>query len=110
MSKYEQIDESSSSVNVSTDSCGETLIPENDEFFPKCDTFSIGIQATKKSTREKGTQFKDATIRKKFTQTVNDITYNTISQKQRHILEIVWNQEKMTTLVNQVLREQNKKL
>ena len=79
LSIYEQIDESSSSVNVSTDSCVETLIPENDDFLPKCDTLSIGTQTTNKSTREKGTQYKDATIRNKFTQTVNVITYNTIS-------------------------------
>ena len=32
-----------------------------------------------KITREKGTQYKDATIRSKFTQTVNIITYNMIS-------------------------------
>ena len=74
LSRYEQIDESSFSVNVSTDSCVETLTPENDDYFPKCDTLSIGTQTTKKSTRER-----DATIRNKFTQTVNVITYNTIS-------------------------------
>ena len=76
LSRYEQINESSSSVNVS---CVETLIPENDDFFPKCDTLSIGTPTTKKSTREKGTQYKDATIRNKFSQTVNVITYNAIS-------------------------------
>ena len=32
-----------------------------------------------KSTREKGTQYKDGTIKNKFTPTVNVITYNTIS-------------------------------
>ena len=79
LSRYEQINESSSSANVSADSCVETLIPENDDFFPKCDTLSIGTQTTKKSTREKGTKYKDATIRNKFTQTVNVITYNTTS-------------------------------
>ena len=79
LSRYEQIDESSSSVNVSTDSCVETLIPESNDFFPKCDTFSIGTQTTKKGTREKGAQYKDATIRNKFTQTVIIATYNTIS-------------------------------
>ena len=52
---------------VSTDSCMDTLIPENNDFFPKCDTISIGMQTTKKSTGEKGTQFKDVTIRNKFT-------------------------------------------
>ena len=79
LSIYEQIDESSSSVNVSTDSCVETLIPENDDSLPKCDTLSIGTQTTKKSTKEKGIQYKDATIRNKFTQAVNVITYNMIS-------------------------------
>ena len=81
LSRYKQIDESSSRVNVSTDSCVETLIPENDDSFPKCYTLSIRTQTTKKSTREKGAQYKDATIRNKFTQTVNVITYNTISIK-----------------------------
>ena len=32
-----------------------------------------------KSTREKGTQYKDATIRNKFTQTLKVMTYYTIS-------------------------------
>ena len=77
LSRYEQIDESSPSVNVITNSCVETLIPENDDFFPKCDTLSTETQTTKK--REKGTQYKDATIRIKFTQTVNVIIYNTIN-------------------------------
>ena len=67
--------------DVRTDSCVETLIPENDDIFPECDTLSIGMQITKKSTREKETQYKDATIRNKFTRTVNVITYNTISIK-----------------------------
>ena len=71
LSRYEQINESSSSVNVGgvetlIDSSVKTLIPENDDFFLKCDTLSIGTQTTKKSTREKGTQYKDATIRNKF--------------------------------------------
>ena len=51
-SRYEQIDESSFSVNVSTDSCVETLIPENNDFFPKCDNLFIETQSTKKSTSE----------------------------------------------------------
>ena len=51
--RYEQIDESYPSVNVSTDSCVETLIPENDDFFPKCDTLSIGTQTTKKVEEKK---------------------------------------------------------
>ena len=79
LSRCEQINESSASVNVSTDSCVETLIPENDNFFPICEIFSTGTQTAKKSTRVKGTQYKDATIKNKFTQTVNVITYNTIS-------------------------------
>ena len=52
-SRYEQINESSSSVNISTDSCEETLIPENDYFFPKRATLSNETQTTKKSKREK---------------------------------------------------------
>ena len=64
-------------MSVLNDSCVKTLIPENNDFFPKCDTLSIGTQTTTKSTREKGTQYKDATIRNKFTHTVNVITYNT---------------------------------
>ena len=52
-SRYEQINESSSSVNISTDSCVETLIPENDDFFPKGATLSTETQTTKKSKREK---------------------------------------------------------
>ena len=35
------------------------LIPENNDFFRKCDTLSIWTQTTKKSTREKRTHFKD---------------------------------------------------
>ena len=35
------------------------LIPENNDFFRKCDTLSIWTQTTKKSTREKETHFKD---------------------------------------------------
>ena len=64
---------------VSTDSCVDTLIPENNDFFPRCDTLSIGMQTTKKSTGKKGTQCKDVTIRNKFTQTINVIIYNMIS-------------------------------
>ena len=68
-------------MSVLNDSCMETLIPENNDFFLKCDTLSIGMQTTKKSTREKGAQYKDATIRNKFTQTINGITYNTIGMQ-----------------------------
>ena len=39
----------------------ETLIPENDDFFPKCNTLTIRTQTAKKSTREKGTQHQDDT-------------------------------------------------
>ena len=42
LSRSEQINESSSSVNVITDSCVENLIPKNDGFFPKRDTLLIG--------------------------------------------------------------------
>ena len=77
--RHEQINESSASANLSTDSWVETLIPENGVLFPICDTLSIGTQRTKKSTREKGTQYKDATIRNNFTQTVSVITCKTIS-------------------------------
>ena len=31
----------------------ETLIPENNDFFPKCDTGSIGTQTTKKVQEKK---------------------------------------------------------
>ena len=68
-------------MSVLNDSCVKTLIPENNDFFPKCDTLSVGTQTTKKSTREKGTQYKDAIIRNKFTHTVNIITYNTRSMQ-----------------------------
>ena len=58
LSRYEQINESSSSVKVSCvetliDSCVETLIPENDDFLPKCDTLSTGTQTTKKVQEKK---------------------------------------------------------
>ena len=53
LSRYDQIDESCFSINVSTDSCVETLIPENDDFLPKCDTLSIGTQTTKKVQEKK---------------------------------------------------------
>ena len=46
---------------------------------PNVTPFPLGRKQPKKSTREKGTQYEDATIRNKFTQTVNVITYNTIS-------------------------------
>ena len=48
LSRYEQINESSSSVNVSTDSCVETLIPENDNFFPYAKFFPLGRKQPKK--------------------------------------------------------------
>ena len=58
----------------------ETVIPEkDDDLLPKCETLSTGTQTSKKGSREKGTQYKDSTIRKKFTQAVNVITYNSIS-------------------------------
>ena len=82
----------------------------DDDLFPKCDTLSIGVQTAKKGTREKETQYKDATISNKFTQTVNMFTYNTISeQTMPHpiLIILVWNQGKRTILGNQALREQN---
>ena len=66
-------------MSVLNHSCVETLIPENNDFFLKYDTLYIGMQTTKKSTREKGTQYQGANIRNKITQTVNIITYNTKS-------------------------------
>ena len=66
-------------MSVLNHSCVETLIPENNDFFLKYDTLYIGMQRTKKSTREKGTQYQGANIRNKITQTVNIITYNTKS-------------------------------
>ena len=45
---------------------------------PNVTPFPLGRKQPK-STREKGTQYKDATIRDKFTQTIIVITYNTIS-------------------------------
>ena len=66
-------------MSALNDSCVKTLLPENNDFFPKRDTLSIGMLTAKKSTREKGTQYKDTTIKNKFTQTVNVITYNKIN-------------------------------
>ena len=57
----------------------EALILESNDFFPKVWHLSIGTQTTTKSTREKETQHKDASIRNKFTQTVIVTTYSTIS-------------------------------
>ena len=48
-------------MSVLNHSCVETLIPENNDFFLKYDTLYIGMQTTKKSTREKGTQYQGAT-------------------------------------------------
>ena len=45
---------------------------------PNATQFPLGRKQPK-STREKGTQYKDATTRNKFAQTVSVITYNTIS-------------------------------
>ena len=52
--------------------------------------FPLGRKQPNKSTREKGTQCKDATTGNKFTQ----------AHKQYHILVLVWNHGKRTTLVN----------
>ena len=75
---------------------------------PNATTFPLG-RKQRKSTREKGRQYKDATLRNKFTQTVSVITYNMISIQTMHIIALVWNQAKRATLVNHVLREQIKK-
>ena len=83
--RYELINESSSRVNISTDNYMETIIAINDDgLFPKCDTLSMGRKQPK-NTREKGTKIKDATIRNKFTETINVIICTAIStQKVPH--------------------------
>ena len=40
-------------MSVLNDSCVETFIPENNDFFPKSDTHSIGTQTTKKVQEKK---------------------------------------------------------
>ena len=40
-------------MSVLNDSCMETLIPENNDFFPECNTHSIGTQITKKVQEKK---------------------------------------------------------
>ena len=40
-------------MSVLNDSCVETLISENNDFFPKCNTHSIGTQTTKKAQEKK---------------------------------------------------------
>ena len=40
-------------MSVLNDSCVETLIPENNDFFPKCNTHSIGTETTKKVQEKK---------------------------------------------------------
>ena len=55
LSRYKQINEDSSSANISADSCVEPVIPETDD---------DGLQ--KKNTWKKATQYKNATIRNKF--------------------------------------------
>ena len=55
LSRYKQINEDSSSANISADCCVEPVITENDD---------DGMQ--KKNTWKKGTQYKNATIRNKF--------------------------------------------
>ena len=72
--------------------------------------FPLGHKQPKKVREKKETQYKDATISNKFTQTVNMFTYNTISeQTMPHpiLIILVWNQGKRTILGNQALREQN---
>ena len=80
----------------------EKIIPENDaDLYTKCDTLSIGTQTAQKSTRERGKQYKNATIRYLL------IRY---AHKKCQILVLAWNQSKTTTLINPVLLEQNKNL
>ena len=62
---YEQLNESPSSVNISTDSCVETTIEENDDdLFHSCDSFPVRHQQQKIALK-KAAQYKDTTIRKK---------------------------------------------
>ena len=64
---YEQLNESPSSVNISTDTVVETTIEENyDDLFHSCDSFSVRHQQQKIALK-KTTQYKDTTIRKKVT-------------------------------------------
>ena len=62
---------------MSNDSYVETVIPKSDDdLLPKYGTLSTETQEAKKRTREKGTQYENATIKKKFIQIVNVITYH----------------------------------
>ena len=64
---YEQLNESSSSVNISTDSCAETTSEENDDdLFHSCDSFPVRHQQ-QNAALKKATQYKDTTIRNKVT-------------------------------------------
>ena len=63
---YEQLNESPSSVNISTDSCVETTIEENDDLFHSCHSFPVRHQQQKIALK-KTTQYKDTTIRNKVT-------------------------------------------
>ena len=47
--------------------------------FSNATPFPLERKQSKNVLREKGAKYKDATIRNKFTQTANVITYNTIS-------------------------------
>lgn len=72
--------------------------------------FPLGHKQPKKVREKKETQYKDATISNKFTQTVNIFTYNTISEETMPnpiLIILVWNQGKRKILGNQVFREQN---
>ena len=51
---YEQLNESYSSVNISTDSCVETTIEENDDdLFQSCDSFQVRHQQQKIALKKK---------------------------------------------------------
>ena len=87
----------------------ETIIAINDDgLFPKCDTLSMGRKQPK-NTREKGTKIKDATIRNKFTETINVLICTAIStQKVTHPSNYLESKKKKTALGNQLALEQKK--
>ena len=52
---YEQLNESSSSVNISTDTCIEATIEENDDLFSQLSLLSSKTPTAKNSTEENNT-------------------------------------------------------
>ena len=89
-------------MSVLNDSCMETLIPENYDFFPKCDTRPIGTQTTKKYKRKRNTKLR--CYHKE--QVYSDCKHYHLNYNKHSNNVNVWNQGKRTTLVSQVLREQ----